>query len=84
MKNTLIEHTRAKKMRHCMVRKFVPLFKRVVVKETWLSGVLGEPLYECGNIAYWFNLTPTSIPKKMWAIVRAKKRKVGQLELIRV
>lgn len=83
MKNILIEHTRASKMVHFMVKKFVPVFEKVVSKETWLSNHIGELRYTRWS-SNFDQPTPTSIPHKLWPIVRIRRKRAGQLELFPV
>lgn len=75
MKNITVEQTRAKKLRHCFVRAFVPISKRVYEDEfiTSIGGMKVKYL--------WTDPTPTSIPKKIWSIVRVRMHRAGQLEL---
>lgn len=79
MQNILIEHTRAPRLKHFMVKTFVPVFKQVVTKETWLSNKLGEPKYIKGDENFYCMIVPTPAPKKMWPIVRVRRARAGQL-----
>ena len=81
MQNILIEHTRAPKMKHFMVKKFIPVFEKVYLAEYWLSNLVGEIRY----VRWGWNFdqpTPTSIPQKMWPIVRVRRARLGQLRLL--
>lgn len=86
MKNLTIEQTRTSRMKHCMIKKFVPVFQRMeeqYVKPLW--NVSGKYMlvsrYDKGDLFYYFNFSKTSIPKKIWPIARAKRKKAGQLSL---
>lgn len=88
MINILIEQTRTEKMKHWGVKKFVPVFERMEEQEVYkyptglnFEKILKEfPRYERGEYNWW-QLSKTSIPKKVWPISRIKRRRIGQLEL---
>lgn len=86
MKNITVEQTRAKKMRNCFVRKFVPIYQRTMegyaAGAHWLSKAkILIPRYERGEAWHCLTPSPTSIPNKMWPIRRVRVRRAGQLEL---
>lgn len=80
--------TRIEKMKHWGARSFVPVFERLVEEEVYKypTGANFEkikklfPRYERGEYNFWL-VSKTSIPKKVWPVVRAKRKKVGQLSL---
>lgn len=69
-KDVRIEHTRKDKQNHCCIRKFVGIHNRV-----WKDDNSPRKMY-------LDQATPTSIPKKVWAIARARAKRNGQLELL--
>lgn len=72
-------------MKHYFIKPFMPVFEREKILKkfhTW-SGKTTEihvPKYKRWSYNYWL-FRPTTIPKKIWAIIRAKVRRTGQLEL---
>jgi len=77
--NPTVEKTRA--IRHLCAKKFIPVFERVVIEEKWLTPRVGDLRYIRHSYNY-FSPTPTSKPKTLWAIARARRAKVGQLKLL--
>lgn len=87
MKNILIEQTRTKKMKHYFVKPFVPIFARTELRKDyvafkgWVTQCL--PIYTRWEYNWW-SVSKTSIPKKVWPIVRARVKKTGQLCLLKM
>ena len=72
-------------MKHYFIRSFIPVFDRqedIEERDFW-SGkktMISVLKYERWSYNYW-TVHPTTIPKKIWVIIRAKIRRTGQLEL---
>lgn len=74
-------------MNHCMIRPFMPVFERKYKTYLVASGFGQEGGYqmvkvEPGEFYPVCSISPTSIPNKVWPLVRMRKRRTGQLELI--
>lgn len=74
--NVLIEHTRKPSKRHLFVKKFVPVFQRILADGGPLDGTLR---YERGDWNFYGTPTPTSIPQKIYPIMHVRRQREGQL-----
>ena len=86
MQNILIEHTRAWRLKHFMVKPFVPIFQRT--REAYAAGAqwmqkekITVPKYNRWGWNFYSMPIPTPAPKKMWPIVRVRRARLGQLKL---
>jgi hypothetical protein len=69
-----------------MVRPFTPVFQRreeTTVWDMWKGQSKKAVVLRYERWSYnWWRISKTSIPKKLWAIARARRKKLGQLSLL--